>query len=144
MNKQDILKRQLAINETATVTDLENKFQELYGFECSQTNVRNLRKRIAYKLQEMYFGGLSVADKSRLAEIADSDPLANLQTGKKKARKIVKGTRFQRDWKGKTYEVIVHEDGQYEYDGVKYRSLSAIADKITGSHWNGKKFFGVK
>ena len=82
MNKQDILKRQLAINETATVTDLENKFQELYGFECSQTNVRNLRKRIAYKLQEMYFGGLSVADKSRLSEIADSDPLANLQTGK--------------------------------------------------------------
>ena len=64
--------------------------------------------------------------------------------GKTKARKIVKGTRFQRDWKGKTYEVIVHEDGQYEYDGVKYRSLSAIADRITGSHWNGKKFFGVK
>ena len=46
MNKQDILKRQLAINETATVTDLENKFQELYGFECSQTNVRKEKRKL--------------------------------------------------------------------------------------------------
>ena len=52
--------------------------------------------------------------------------------------------RLCRDWKGKTYEVLVRQDGGFEFDGEIYRSLTAIAEKITGTHWNGKKFFGVK
>ena len=49
-----------------------------------------------------------------------------------------------RDWKGKTYEVFIRDEGKFKYDGTLYRSLSAIAGVITGTHWNGKKFFGVK
>lgn len=55
-----------------------------------------------------------------------------------------RGTRLRREWKGKTYEVIVRDDGSFEYNGEIYRSLSSVASGITGTHWNGKKFFGVK
>ena len=47
-----------------------------------------------------------------------------------------------REFKGKRYSVTVIQNG-YEYNGKKYKSLSAIANKITGTRWNGKKFFGV-
>lgn len=56
----------------------------------------------------------------------------------------LRGTRYQRVWKGKKYEVIVLGDGTFEYDGTVYQSLSAIAREITGTRWNGKLFFGVK
>ncbi len=84
------------------------------------------------------------ADRAMLDAIADKDPAANLRAEGMKPRVFVKGTRLCRDWKGKTYEVLVHQDGRFEYEGEIYRSLTAIAEKITGTHWNGKKFFGVK
>lgn len=55
---------------------------------------------------------------------------------------IADGTKLVREFKGKRYTVIVLNDG-YEFNGKKYKSLSAIANKITGTRWNGKKFFGV-
>ena len=55
---------------------------------------------------------------------------------------IANGTKLVREFKGKRYTVIVLNDG-YEFNGEKYKSLSAIANKITGTRWNGKKFFGV-
>ncbi len=55
---------------------------------------------------------------------------------------IADGTKLVREFKGKRYTVIVLNDG-YEFNGEKYKSLSAIANKITGTRWNGKKFFGV-
>lgn len=79
-----------------------------------------------------------------LEAIADKDPVANLRVNGMKPRVFVKGTRLCRDWKGKTCEVLVRQDGRFEYDGEIYRSLTAVAEKITGTHWNGKKFFGVK
>ena len=49
-----------------------------------------------------------------------------------------------REWHGRVYEVVFREKGKYELDGVFYTSLSAAAFAITGTHWNGKLFFGVK
>ena len=79
-----------------------------------------------------------------LDAIADKDPAANLKPVNNVPKVLSKGTRLRRDWKGKTYEVFIREDGKFEYDGTIYRSLSAVASEITGTHWNGKKFFGVK
>ena len=144
MNRNDFIKRQIADLENADIATLKGQFRELYGFECGATNAKNLRSRIAYKMQELYFGGLSDADKAMLDAIADKDPAANLRAEGMKPRVFVKGTRLCRDWKGKTYEVLVHQDGRFEYEGEIYRSLTAVAKKNTGTHWNGKKFFGVK
>ena len=58
--------------------------------------------------------------------------------------KKLRGTRYQRVWKGQKYEVTVLEDGKFEYAGEVFNSLSAIARNITGTRWNGKLFFGVK
>ncbi len=70
--------------------------------------------------------------------------MANLQNKAKGMISKLRGTRYQRVWKGKKYEVIVLGDGTFEYDGTVYQSLSAIAREITGTRWNGKLFFGVK
>lgn len=144
MNRTDVLAKQIESANNAKGPELRQHFTMLYGFEPGVTNVSNLRKRVIYKIQEINYGGLSDADKALLAKLAEADPIANLKEEPGKERKARAGMRIQRDWKGKTYEVTVCKDGKYEFNGETYRSLSAIADLITGSHWNGKKFFGVK
>ena len=52
------------------------------------------------------------------------------------------GTRLVREWNGRTHVVDVSEDG-FAFDGKTYRSLSAIAKRITGAHWSGPRFFGL-
>ena len=143
MSRSEILDRQLIALGNMNVAKLRARFFELYGFECGATNAKGLRNRIAYKLQEICFGGISREDKELLEELAKKDPAANLNFKDVKPRQPAKGARLRKEWKGKTYEVTVREDGSLEYDGKIYRSLSSIAGVITGTHWNGKKFFGV-
>ena len=83
---------------------------------------RNVLRKIN-KLVEQYDKTQKVEKESNVLSIAD-------------------GTKLVREFKGKRYTVIVLNDG-YEFNGKKYKSLSAIANKITGTRWNGKKFFGV-
>lgn len=143
-NKKAMLKRQLAVAGAMGLPALKEKFEELYGFSCGQTTPRNLRKRIAYRIQEIYFGGLSKNAETVLDAIADSNPLANLEVAPARRLTRTQGTRFCRVWKGVMHEVIAVGNGTFEYDGAVYKSLSAAARKITGTRWNGKIFFGVK
>ena len=143
MSNQGIQQQIERINRMK-LAELRKKFNELFGFEPGQTNVVNLRHLLAYRIQELHFGGFSDNDKEILIRIADGDPMANLQNKAKGMISKLRGTRYQRVWKGKKYEVIVLGDGTFEYDGTVYQSLSAIAREITGTRWNGKLFFGVK
>jgi hypothetical protein len=52
------------------------------------------------------------------------------------------GTTLARQWRGHTHTILVREDG-FEYEGERYRSLTVIAERITGAHWSGPRFFGV-
>jgi hypothetical protein len=52
------------------------------------------------------------------------------------------GATLMRQWRGHTHTVLVREDG-FEYDGQRYRSLTVIAERITGAHWSGPRFFGL-
>lgn len=79
-----------------------------------------------------------------LRQLADNDPLSNLKTIRSVRLETVRGTRYERVWKKKTYSVLALGDGRFEYEGREYKSLSAIAKVITGSKWNGRAFFGVK
>ncbi|MBO4633646.1 MAG: DUF2924 domain-containing protein [Lentisphaeria bacterium] len=144
MSRSEILDRQLIALGNMNVAKLRARFFELYGFECGATNAKGLRNRIAYKLQEIYLGGLSEEDKALLEKLADRDPVANLNFENAHLRPAAKGARFHKEWRGRTYEVLIRDDGCYEYEGEVYRSLSSVATVITGTHWNGKKFFGVK
>lgn len=139
--KQKIMMREIEALQEASVAELKEKFEELYGFPCGATNAQNLRGRLTYKLQEIFFGGLSDEDRAVLDAVANKDPASNLSMLGDKALPYVKGTRFVRPWHGKNHEVLMLDEGKYEYEGEIYRSLTAVAKKITGTHWNGKKFF---
>lgn len=143
MDKKIILERKLSQIDDLTGTEQKEMFFDLFGFECGLSNGKNIKKRLFAKLQEIYLGGISELDRFVLRKIAEADDRANLKQTDK-SRQIIQGARIVKEWKGKIYTVIITADGRYEYDGEVYRSLSAVADKITGTHWNGKKFFGVK
>ncbi|HBP08596.1 DUF2924 domain-containing protein [Victivallis vadensis] len=136
--------RQLMELQNMGVPALQARFEELYGFPTTQKRVVTLRKRIAFRIQELYYGGLTTAEKDVLNEVASNDPLANLQKTSNNESVLLPGSRLTRTWKGKEYEVTIMDDGRFEYEGRIFRSLSGIASEITGSHWNGKVFFGVK
>ncbi len=97
---------------------------------------------IAWKLQERIYGGLTVAQKRRLAGIAEElKKNGDLSAGPTICLKP--GLRLVREWRGETHDVLVLEDG-FEWNGQRRRSLSAIAREITGTRWSGPLFFGLK
>ena len=92
------IKRQIDRIYRMNLAELREKFNELFGFEPGQTNIVNLRRRLAYRIQELHFGGLSDNDKEILIRIADGDPMANLQNKAKGMISKLRGTRYQRVW----------------------------------------------
>jgi hypothetical protein len=104
-----------------------------------------LLQRCAWRLQEMRLGGLSEVAKARLEElIAEIDiDLGAVRAQVKRGRKDALGVTVKRTWKGREISATTVEGGRWEHDGVVYRSLSAIAEHVTGAHWNGKHFFGL-
>ena len=102
-----------------------------------------LIKQIAW---QMKFGGLPSHVQKQIDKLVEQ--YSKTKTLKvsdfKKIQKfeVTTGTRFIREFKGKKHEVTAIEKG-FSYNGKFYKSLSAIANDITGTRWNGKKFFGV-
>ncbi len=97
---------------------------------------------IAWKLQEKVHGGLTAAQKRRLAGIAEElRKNGDLSAGP--AIRLKPGLRLVREWRGETHDVLVLEDG-FEWNGRRCHSLSAIAWEITGTRWSGPRFFGLK
>jgi hypothetical protein len=120
--------KQLAVLSKMSLEQLREKWLELFGGEPPFYKSQFMIKRLAYRIQELYYGGLSETAKAEQKSGAD---------------RILPGTRFVRIWNGKRYEVITGNDG-FEFQGRTFRSLSAIAREITGTRWNGKLFFGLR
>jgi hypothetical protein len=101
-----------------------------------------LRRRIAYHIQEQAYGGLNPSARRVLDRLVNS--VAKTSTGRiQLPRRIKSGSVLIREWKGKTYRAIVTNDG-YIYEGENYKTLSEIARMITGTRWNGPRFFGLR
>jgi hypothetical protein len=100
-----------------------------------------LRRSLAQKIQENAYGGLDLATARLLNQlIAQHDK----SPGKiVLPRRIKSGAILVREWKGQSHRVTVAADG-FSYDGKIYESLSQIARLITGSRWNGPRFFGLR
>jgi hypothetical protein len=101
-----------------------------------------LLREIAYKMQERAHGGLALAVKRRLRALAEEFE-ANRAGSLAPAPLLKPGTRLLREWGGKTHTVIVLDDG-FEYEGERHQSLTQIARRITGTHWSGPRFFGLR
>jgi hypothetical protein len=144
MQNESILRHQIDAVRFKDMEELREQFQALYGFDCGDTTVRHLRKRIIYRLQELFYGGVSDTDLELLDRIADKDPVANLKRSRKMNPMRIAGTKLFRVYRGRQYEFTIVRDKEFVFNGETYKSLSAIARKITGMRWNGKQFFGVK
>ncbi len=128
-----------------SVTQLKEKWREVLGEEPRSNNRGYLWRKLARKIQEMEFGGLSEE-----AELASDGKERNRPAIRTKPPQSIRdrrlpmpGTIITRKYKGETIQVQVLEKG-FEYQGRLYRSLSAVAQEVTGSHWNGFLFFGLK
>ena len=101
-----------------------------------------LIRGIAYKLQEKAHGGLSKATRRRLRTLATTFAATGRVTPHNGAQ-VRPGTRLVREWHGRTYVVTVAEGG-FDYDGARQGSLTAVAQRITGAHRSGPRFFGLR
>jgi len=96
---------------------------------------------VGWKVQERAYGGLGVATKRRLADLAKTVE-RNGDVTRNRVARLKPGARLVREWRGEIHTVIVLEDG-FEWKGTQWRSLSVIAREITGIHWSGPRFFGL-
>jgi Protein of unknown function (DUF2924) len=135
------VEREIAELIDRSTQDLRVAWRELHRTGPPQGLSRDLLIRaLAHRLQEETHGGTSRAQRRRLQRLArefekgsgSSDPGIVLRTG----------TTLVRQWRGHAHTVLVREDG-FEYEGRHYRSLTVIAEKITGAHWSGPRFFGL-
>jgi hypothetical protein len=123
--------------------ELRQQWRSLYKADASLHLSRALLVRaIAYRMQEVALGGLRPAQQRRLRQYAQ-DFKETGETRRRARPELKPGTRLVREWQGRTYEVLVLDDG-LSWQGTHYRSLSALARKITGTPWSGPLFFGLK
>lgn len=101
-----------------------------------------LRRGLAWQIQSRVKGGLLPSTKKAIAR-AQAQLQRTGSVGSDRYLTIKTGTRLVREWHGKTYHVLVLDEG-FEHDGRRYDSLSQIARAITGAHWSGPRFFGLK
>jgi hypothetical protein len=140
----DPIPARLAALKTMPMPDLKAEWRALFESEPPPFNRRYLENRLAYRIQELAYGGLKPETLRRLealGDIYDSDDITTHRI-RHDVRPVV-GTRLIREYQGVEHAVTVLAEG-YEWQGRPYRSLSAIARAITGTRWNGLTFFGVK
>jgi hypothetical protein len=144
--KQGSVLRQVAALDKMTEQQLREQWRTLFGTEAPNYRPSVMARRLAHRIQELTFGGLSAQTRARMMEMRQNlgliGPAAPARACKRRADMPVAGTRLIREWDGQRHEVNVTREG-FEYEGRLYRSLSAIANAITGTHWNGKLFFGL-
>ena len=128
---------------TLDIAELRQLWRGLYKTQAPRHFSRELLVRaVAYLMQEVARGGLRPEPQRQLRRIAQQFKETGDATMGARA-KPKPGTRLMRQWQGRTYDVLVLDDG-FSWQGTRYRSLSAIARQITGTPWSGPLFFGVK
>ena len=134
-----------------SVQDLRRKYREVFGDETRSGNKDYLFKRIAYRMQEKKYGGLTERARKRAAELAEDAPIrqrmpadvdAIVPPRERDPRLPSPGTVLRRAHNGEVHEVLVLEAG-FEYREEHFTNLSALARHISGARWNGYGFFGL-
>ncbi len=124
-----------------TLPELRTEWRRLYRSQAPRLSRELMVRALAYRIQERACGGLAPALGRKLREYGRKD--AKIPDGLNTAGALLKpGTRLVREWNGRTYTVMITEDG-FAYNGMTYGSLTKIARIITGAHWSGPRFFGM-
>lgn len=128
--------------EDLSSTELREEWAHLQGAPAPNLSADLLRLGIAHRLQEKRHGGISRETRRILRQASRVAAGGSERLTAPLPRKLMVGTRLVRDWHGTGHTVTVLEEG-FEYEGVTWRSLTAIAKAITGTHRNGPRFFGL-
>jgi hypothetical protein len=151
------VEKEVAAMQQMAVAQLREKFAEVCGEQTNGRNKQWLIKRIAWRMQANVYGGLSAEAIQRAREIAN---FADLRLTAPRAgtsaavamqaaatptdnRLPMPGTILTRHYKTRLVQVEVLDDG-FSFEGERYKSLTAVAKKVTGAHWNSYLFFGLQ
>ena len=121
---------------------LRGEWRRLHHSEPPRISRDLLVLALGYRLQEIERGGLAKSIRRKLQTMAKALRTTG-QVCPTPSLSLKPGARLIREWRGRTHAVTVTEDG-FEYAGASYSSLSTIAKKITGAHWSGPRFFGLR
>lgn len=140
----DTVLKQIAALKTAPIGQLKQQWRDLFETEPPPYNRRFLEHRLAYRIQELAYGGLKPETLKRLRELGEALDGGNPANRRRHHQdRPLTGTRLIREWQGVEHCATVRDDG-FEYQGRPYKSLSAVARAVTGTRWNGWLFFGLK
>lgn len=139
--------------KTASLQKLQKEYEALFDSKKAPSNNKTyLWQKIAYRIQELEYGGLSEDAQNKAKELVQEyDPINNKTlrlNGTNKCsvsrdrRLPIPGTVITKEYKGINIQVKILDKG-FEYNGKVYKSLTAIAKEVTGSHWNGYLFFNI-
>lgn len=131
------IRQEIAALSAATRSELLAKWQELFKSPApSSLSTSLLRRGTIYQVQVIAYGDLLPTHKRKLQEAARSNPA-------KITPRLRPGARLVREWNGVAHTVDVVEGG-FRYQDRVYASLTAITEEITGVHWSGPRFFGMR
>ncbi len=139
----DTVLARLAALKTQPIASLKQQWRDLFETEPPPYNRRFLEHRLAYRIQELAYGGLKPETIKKLKAIAQEVDGGNPARRQSAKDRPIAGTRLIREYQGVEHCVTVRDE-DFEYQGRPYQSLSAIARAITGTRWNGLLFFGLK
>lgn len=140
--KQASVAAQIANLACRPMSELWTLWDRYFPSRPEYPNRTHVESRIAYKLQEEAFGGLSPVIKQRLEAIGANHSKIKLRARPREFH-FAPGTMLVREWGEREHQVTVTADGLFEYEGRHFSSLTAVARHITGSHWSGPLFFGL-
>ncbi|WP_347309957.1 DUF2924 domain-containing protein [Defluviimonas sp. SAOS-178_SWC] len=134
MSRRDALDAEIRALDGAGLEDLRALWRARFGSPPKLRSVELLRLLVAWRVQTAALGGLDRETKARLARRGPVEP---------EGRRFGLGAILSRTWQGRRIEVVVEPDG-FRWEGEIYPSLSAVARGVTGTRWNGPRFFGLR
>lgn len=134
----------LAQLPTLPMPELWALWDEYFKQRPKHRNRHYVEARLAYRIQEQTYGALSVNVRKMLVEAGAKHSRIESRYNQNPQTVLLPGTTLIREWEEREYRVTVTAEGLYEHNGQLFKSLSAAARYITGSQWNGPKFFGLR
>jgi hypothetical protein len=143
LKSPETISLRLASRKSSSIAELKQQWQALYHSEPPHRISRELLTRaVAYRIQEQVYGGIKPSTRRLLIRLAN-DARSGSPLKPKPASAAQPGTVLMREWHGVTHEVRVLDRG-VQYKRKRYRSLTEVAKLVTGAHWNGPHFFGLR
>jgi hypothetical protein len=144
MTTHEPILTRLAALKAMSVNELKTEWQAMFDAPAPNNSRTFLESRLAYRIQELTYGGPDKQTRRLLDLLADEvEGTLTRKTQIADPRNPVVGTKLIREWDGIAHTVTVLKEG-FEWGGQRYKSLSAVARAITGTRWNGYRFFGLR